>query len=126
MMAEKARIFGDLSTLKKIMSAETPRECLKLGRSVRNFDQKNWDAQKYNIVRNGNYHKFSQNRNLGNYLLSTKNSILVEASPYDVIWGIGLSKKDALIKSPVEWRGQNLLGYALMETRDALKNTRDN
>ena len=69
----------------------------------------------------GNYLKFSQNPHLRNYLINTGNRILVEASPYDRIWGIGISEKDAVQETPNNWRGLNLLGFALMEVRDRLQ-----
>ena len=67
-------------------------------------------------------HKFGQNARLKNYLLSTENKILIEASPYDQIWGIGLGKESPDATQPEKWNGQNLLGFALMEVRDELRN----
>ena len=92
-----------------------------LGRKVREFDQVVWDKFKYSIVLNGNWNKFSQNRSLRDFLLSTGDRILVEASPYDNIWGIRLSADSPEANDPQKWRGQNLLGFALMEVRDELR-----
>ena len=87
---------------------------------MRGFDQKVWDKFKYAIVLNGNWCKFSQNRDLREFLLSTGDSVLVEASPYDGIWGIRLAVSSPEAQNPMKWRGQNLLGFALMEVRDEL------
>ena len=120
MMAGKARLFGDAATLAEILAANTPNEAKKLGRKVANFDGAIWDAHKYEIVRLGNWHKFSQNKDLGEFLLQTRYHVLVEASPVDTIWGIGLKAEDERASNPNLWRGGNLLGFALMEVRDAL------
>jgi len=120
MMAEKARIFNDLKILPEILSAETPEIVKSLGRKIKNFDEKTWDNCKYECIKKGNFHKFSQNSDLKEYLISTGDKIIVEASPYDNIWGIGLSKEDPNALIPENWKGENLLGFALMEVRDEL------
>lgn len=121
MMASKARLFGDDEMLQKIMEASTPFDYKKLGRKVRGFVAEEWDARKYDIVVKGNKAKFSQNPVLKEFLLSTGDSILAEASPYDTIWGIGLCREDAQTGGVEQWQGENLLGCALMEVRDWLK-----
>ena len=120
MMTEKARLFGDTEILEKILNAKSPAEAKKLGRLVRDFKPEIWDAQKYEIVKQGSFHKFSQDENLKAYLMNTANRVLVEASPYDTIWGIGLTKDAKQVEDPNTWKGENLLGFALMEVRDAL------
>ena len=120
MMAEKARLFEDRESLEKILETSTPREAKKLGRQVVGFDEKKWNERCFEIVVKGNYHKFNQNRSLKKFLLKTGEKIIVEASPKDRIWGIGLSIKSEKTKDPENWRGSNLLGYALMEVRSAL------
>ena len=121
MMASKALLFGDEETYREIMEAEGPDRYKKLGRRVRNFDSKVWDEKKYDIVVEGNKAKFSQNPELMEFLFSTGDAILVEASPYDKIWGIGLDIETAKEGSVEDWKGENLLGCALMETRDWLR-----
>lgn len=121
MMANKALLFGDDEVLEKIMATNSPFEYKKLGRKIGRFVQERWDARKYDIVVEGNKAKFSQNPDLKAFLLSTGDAILVEASPYDTIWGIGLSKEEAEKGCVEQWRGENLLGFALMEVRDWLK-----
>jgi len=118
MMAEKARLF-DESMVCKILNAKTTKEVKNLGRIIKNFDEELWKEKAFDIVVEGNYLKFSQNKKLKEYLLSTKDKILVEASPYDKIWGIGLAKGDKA-KNPLMWNGENKLGFALMKTRDML------
>jgi ribA/ribD-fused uncharacterized protein len=120
MMAEKARLFGSDDVRQRIIAAKHPAEAKKLGRQVRDFDPQVWDEQKYALVVTGNYHKFSQHAELRNYLLTTQNRVLVEASPVDAIWGIGLAADHPDATRPAAWPGQNLLGFALMEARDEL------
>lgn len=121
MMARKALLFRDKETFIKIIKAITPAEAKSLGRQVKNFDEAIWDENKFDIVVKGNLLKFSQNKPLQDYLLSINDSILVEASPYDRIWGIGLNENSPHVNDPFRWNGQNLLGFALMEVRDTLK-----
>jgi ribA/ribD-fused uncharacterized protein len=120
MMAEKARIFNDEVMRKEILAVHHPHDAKKLGRNVKNFDPKTWDKHKFNSVVEGNYHKFSQHQELREFLLSTKNRVLVEASPRDRIWGIGMSENHEHVTNPNLWKGENLLGFALMEVRDRL------
>lgn len=121
MMAEKARLFGNDDVRQRIIAARHPDEAKKLGRQVTDFDPVVWDAQKYELVVTGNYHKFSQHAPLRNYLLTTGDRVLVEASPVDAIWGIGLAASHPDALQPARWPGENLLGFALMEVRDQLR-----
>ncbi len=120
MMAGKAKLFNDMDIFERVLSKDSPKDVKDLGRQIKNFDAAIWDEQKYNIVKRGNYLKFSQSKNLKHFLIQTKNKILVEASPVDAIWGIGLTEDSPNAKNPKEWRGENLLGFALMEVRDEL------
>lgn len=122
MMAKKAELFGDVRMAKLIASSTDPREVKAMGRKVKNFSADLWDQYKYQIVVEGNIAKFKQNPDLSKYLLSTGNAILVEASPYDVVWGIGLNENDARKVSYKSWKGENLLGFALMDVRSELRN----
>ncbi|MDR2870384.1 MAG: NADAR domain-containing protein [Deferribacteraceae bacterium] len=125
MMAEKARIFDDKETGKAIMASNSPKEIKALGRKVRDFNEDLWNFVKHTIVLTGNYYKFSQHRDLLHFLLNTK-GILVEASPYDRIWGIGMAKSDNSSSNPTKWKGQNMLGFALTELRDELVRVYEN
>ncbi|QJB31362.1 NADAR family protein [Chitinophaga oryzae] len=120
MMAGKARLFNDEAVLQRILKARTPAEAKKLGRQVRLFDPAVWDEHKSNIVIAGNLLKFSQHPDLKEFLINTKDRVLVEASPVDTIWGIGMKSDHEHVENPLRWRGQNLLGYALMAVRDKL------
>lgn len=125
MMAEKARTFGDDETLEKILSAKLPGKIKALGREVKGFDGKKWDSIKFKVVVRGNMAKFSQNRELLSFLLGTGDATLVEASPKDSIWGVGLKEGDRDILDPDKWKGENLLGKALMEVRSKLAATKE-
>lgn len=120
MMAEKARMFADEEMLAEIMNASHPKEMKAYGRAVKNFDKDLWDARCYDIVKRGNLAKFSQNPELWEFLKNTRQRILVEASPRDQIWGIGMGKSNPDALYPQKWRGTNLLGFALTEVRDIL------
>ncbi len=121
MMCAKARLFNDQDAAARVLSAATPAEAKAIGRSVKNFDDEVWKANCVRIVEQGNFLKFSQNPELGNFLLSTGDKILVEASNRDPIWGIGHHEQDSRARHPLEWRGLNLLGFALMATRSKLR-----
>lgn len=120
MMAEKARLFADDKHLQAILETEDPGKAKHLGRKVAGFDQQEWMDHRFDIVVKGNRLKFSQNDHLKDFLVNTGNCILVEASPTDRVWGIGMQQGEPGIESPKKWRGLNLLGFALMEVRDGL------
>lgn len=126
MMEQKAELLGDEEIRQRILESQDPKQMKALGRKIRGFDQELWDKAKYSIVLNGNWCKFSQNRDLRDFLLSTGDSVLAEASPYDAIWGIRLSQDSADAQEPLKWRGENLLGFALMEVRDELRRVTQN
>ncbi|MDO5558976.1 MAG: NADAR family protein [Oscillospiraceae bacterium] len=121
MMAQKALLFGDKEIFSRIMQAKEPDEYKKLGRMIRGFDEKIWAQNRCNIVIAGNTAKFSQNDDLKSFLVSTGEKVLVEASPYDNLWGIGINASDDDCNDPEKWPGENLLGFCLMEARDNLK-----
>lgn len=122
MMAEKARLFNDKTNLDKIINSKSPAQAKQFGREVLGFNEELWCENRFQIVVKGNLAKFEQNTELMQFLLSTKNRILVEASPVDNIWGIGLAKDNEHVQNPLKWKGLNLLGFALMEVRDILFN----
>lgn len=117
-MLEKALMF-DPSKVEAIVKATNPKDVKHLGRAVQNFDDKVWKARRYEIMKDVLRAKFSD-AGLRQLLLSTGNRTLVEASPYDRVWGIGLSADDPRALNPNNWRGSNLLGKALMEIRAEL------
>lgn len=121
MMEQKAELFGDEAVRQQILEDTDPKRFKALGRKVKGFRQDIWDQVKYSVVLNGNWYKFSQNRTFREFLLSTGDDILAEASPYDAVWGIRLSEHAPDAQDPAKWRGQNLLGFALMEVRDELR-----
>ncbi|MER7205734.1 NADAR family protein [Streptosporangium sp. NPDC000239] len=124
MMAHKAWLFGDDETAAAILTATHPGEAKRLGREVRGFDEAVWAEHRYATVVRGNAAKFGAHPELGDFLLGTRDRVLVEASPVDPIWGIGLTADDERAASPATWRGLNLLGFALMDARDILAGTR--
>ncbi|GAA1971630.1 NADAR family protein [Kitasatospora viridis] len=120
MMAGKARLSGDEEIVPRILAARSPAEAKKLGRLVRGFREEAWEAARFELVVEGNVAKFGQDPALRAYLLGTGNRVLVEASPVDRIWGIGLAAEDERAGDPARWRGLNLLGFALMAARERL------
>lgn len=121
MMHQKALFFNDVETADAIMKTNAPWVQKVLGRSVRGFNRLKWTAVCKDIVVKGLVAKFDQNKDIKNILLETGGRIIVEASAFDRIWGIGLCIDDPKITDTSAWRGSNLLGISLMETRDILK-----
>lgn len=126
MMAEKAILFGDHQARNSILACSHPGEAKKIGRNVKGFNDDQWKTKRFDIVVAANKAKFSQHERLKDYLLSTGNRVLVEASPVDKIWGVGLAEDNPLITSPNKWRGENLLGFALMNVRAWLRENQTN
>ena len=120
MMAEKARLFGDDEMLGEILKAAGPKEAKAFGRKVQSFDQAVWAERRFEVVRRGNVEKFRQNPELKSFLLSTGETILVEAAGRDLIWGIGYGVNNEKARDPLQWRGTNLLGFVLVEVRGLL------
>lgn len=120
MMAEKARLFGDEAALAKVMRSRFPVEVKRFGREIAAFDEAIWEAHRFDIVVRGNLAKFRQNPELAAYLLASGETVIVEASPADAVWGIGLAVEHPWIANPKLWPGLNLLGFALMEVRRTL------
>lgn len=120
MMAEKARLFHDQARLAEILATTSPAIAKKLGRQVSGFNDEVWLPQRWDIVVRANTAKFSQHAPLRQFLLQTGDRILVEASPFDRIWGIGMAASHPDAENPSKWKGLNLLGFALMEVRQQL------
>lgn len=117
MMFNKALLFEDEKCAKDIMEDPDPKAVKAIGREIKNFNQKTWDEHKRDIVYEGNKLKFGQNRELLDELRKTVGTTMVEASPFDRIWGIGLSANNPKAKARRNWRGQNLLGQILTNLR---------
>jgi ribA/ribD-fused uncharacterized protein len=117
MMFNKAWMFGDKDTAYRIMDTKYPRIQKALGRQVKNFDDNKWMQVAYNIVVHGNMAKFTQNEELLQVLKETCGMELVEASPYDTRWGIGMGENDPGILDSSNWKGENLLGKAITQVR---------
>lgn len=121
MMYHKAMAMGDIESANAIMKTDDPETQKFIGRHVSNYDDDLWDYARYNVVVEGNWLKFSQNPDLAEGLFDLGDRILVEASPEDRIWGIGLAPQDPLVLDETKWDGKNLLGKAIMEVRDELR-----
>ncbi|MFD7701017.1 NADAR family protein [Streptomyces caelestis] len=121
MMAAKARLFGDPEGERRVLAAGHPSQAKKAGRLVRGFDEETWRRERFGIVVEGSVHKFAAHDGLRAFLLGTGERVLVEASPVDRVWGIGLAADDEGATDPERWRGPNLLGFALMEARRRLR-----
>ena len=120
MMAEKAKQFNNNAAYNEILSTPYPKSAKEIGRSLPSYDDSVWSSVRYQVVIAGNIAKFTQNESLKKNLLDTGDKILVEASPYDAIWGISLSEDNPAAANPLQWKGLNLLGFALMEVRKTL------
>ncbi|KUL36126.1 hypothetical protein ADL22_25460 [Streptomyces sp. NRRL F-4489] len=120
MMAGKARLFGDAEAERRVLAARHPGEAKEAGRTVRGFDEEVWRRHRFALVTEGSLHKFGQDPQLRRFLLGTGSRVLVEASPVDRIWGIGLAAGDDAAADPARWHGLNLLGFALMAARQRL------
>ena len=118
-MYQKAMLFNDFEIAEQILNETDVRKIKALGRKVKNFNNELWDIHKENFMYNACYAKFSQDTELKDFLLSTGNSEIIEASPVDNIWGIGFSS-DKAMENIDKW-GQNLLGKCLMKVRAILK-----
>lgn len=121
MMFSKAKMFADEDTAAQIMATKDPRQQKALGRAVKGYDETQWAAKRSNIVAVACREKFSQNPVLLAALLDTRETTIVEASPYDRIWGIGLGENDPRALDPSKWQGLNLLGITLMSVRSHLR-----
>ncbi len=121
MMYSKAMLFDNKTIAEKILRTDDPRQQKELGRQVMNFDPATWDRNAFEIVYRGNSAKFSQNENLKKFLLDTGDKSLVEASPSDIIWGIGLSETDENRFDRTKWKGTNWLGEALICVREDIR-----
>lgn len=122
MMYKKAMLFGDNKTALEILDSNDPREQKALGRKVKNFDSAVWEANAKQIVYAACRLKFTQNHSMLKALLATEGTLLVEASPYDKVWGVGLGEDDPRIKDPKNWKGTNWLGEVLTKLREDLIN----
>ncbi|MFD5571938.1 NADAR family protein [Streptomyces cadmiisoli] len=121
MMAAKARLFEDPEGERRVLAAAHPSQAKNAGRLVRGFDDSVWRRERFRIVAEGSAHKFRAHADLREFLLNTGQRVLVEASPVDRVWGIGLAADDEAASDPTRWRGPNLLGFALMEARERLR-----
>jgi ribA/ribD-fused uncharacterized protein len=124
MMAEKAAVFGDEDARAQILATRDPRKQKAFGRKVRGFDENVWNSVCRGIVYVGNLARFSQDGTMRKALLATSTKTIVEASPMDRIWGIGIAQDDERALDPAKWQGTNWLGVALMQVRDTLRGSR--
>lgn len=122
MMHTKALFFGDFDTAQQVMKTCDPREQKRLGRTVTNFDAGLWQSQARELILPGIIAKFEQNFGYLQTLFDPRFDLIVEASPYDKIWGVGLGADDSRILDQSKWEGLNLLGELLMSARSKLKN----
>lgn len=120
MTAEKARLFGDEAALERGLAKDDPAAAKAAGRGVLGFDEAMWRRHRFEVVVRGNQAKFTQHAALRAFLVGTGDRVLVEASPVDAIWGIGLAVDDPRAQDPARWLGLNLLGFALMQVRETL------
>ena len=119
-MYKKAILFNDDISAKLILNSNNPRFAKDQGRKVTNFNQKTWVNNRELIMFQGNILKFTQNDKLKKIMLNVNNRKFVEASPYDKIWGVGMSTNNKLINDPKNWKGLNLLGVCLTKEKEVI------
>jgi ribA/ribD-fused uncharacterized protein len=121
MMIAKARMFGDITAACEIMATNNPRRQKEIGRSVKGFDAVRWQSECVPIITDVLVHKFDQNDDLFKILMDTNDKIIVEASPFDDVWGIKMGVDHVDILDQTKWQGKNYLGICLMNARERLK-----
>lgn len=121
MMAQKALLFKDTESYNAIMKAQQPYEQKALGRKVKNFNKETWELVAKSIVYRANQAKFTQHKHYYEGLMATGDTLLVEASPEDKIWGIGLAASDPRAQDESQWQGTNWLGEILTDVREDLR-----
>jgi ribA/ribD-fused uncharacterized protein len=121
MMYKKALMFHDYDIANKIMNTNNPREQKALGRKVSGFDKDHWESYCRDIVYDGNVAKFTQNPDMLDELKFTGDRTIVEASPKDNIWGIGLAADDPRAQDRSTWEGTNWLGEAIQRVREDIR-----
>ena len=121
-MWKKADYFQDNEAKDLILSTKLPRKAKDYGLKVKNFNEKEWTEVSYQFMVEILMEKFSQSKSLTDSLLSTKDLVIVEGSPFDKKWGVGIHWEEDACYDQTKWKGQNLLGKALMEVRETLKN----
>jgi ribA/ribD-fused uncharacterized protein len=120
MMAKKALLFGDYDALREIMLSKDPALQKAMGKKVKGFDKDKWEKHCRKFVYDGNYAKFTQNPDMLSELMASGDRELVEASPEDKIWGIGMHESHPDILDSSKWKGTNWLGQAIMYVRENL------
>lgn len=120
-MYGKALQFKDLDIAKQLETAKTPKDAKRLGRKVKGYDDEVWSDVRYEIMKEVCLSKYTRSPYHKRQLLNTGTKELVEASPYDKVWGIGMSKDDNGVEDRRNWKGENLLGKVLMEVREEIK-----
>jgi ribA/ribD-fused uncharacterized protein len=121
MMAKKAQLFGDEEAISRIMASNNPKEQKRIGRTVKDFVAERWNAISRDVVFRGNMAKFTQDPALQRFILATGDQEIVEASPEDTIWGIGLAAEDPLAQDRATWKGTNWLGEVIMSVRSTIR-----
>jgi ribA/ribD-fused uncharacterized protein len=121
MMYKKAEVAGDTESMQAVMETPMPNEQKRIGRNIKNYDDGAWSAVRYEIVKDGVRAKFTQNVDLREGMLASGNKHIVEASPYDAVWGIAMGEDDPDRFDESKWRGANLLGKCCMDVRDELR-----
>lgn len=120
-MYRKCLTFGDTVTAEKLLSSDSPKEQKALGREAAGYIDSVWAGIRQTVAIRGLYAKFSQDAELKRLLLGTGDAVLVECTSNDRIWACGLDRDDDDRLSADRWKGQNILGFALMEVRNMLR-----
>jgi ribA/ribD-fused uncharacterized protein len=121
MMHQKALLFSDFGMAEKIMLEKDPKKQKALGRQVESFDRKIWDKVCQSVIYKGNLEKFTQNSAIKKELMGTGDRLMVEASPFDEIYGIKMAENDFGVEDQKNWKGTNFLGIAITKVKNKLQ-----
>lgn len=124
MTYRKALILGDESRSRQILTITDPEILDNISSILSKRDTGIWAGQQQIVAYQGLISKFLQNETIAKPLLNTGNSLIGACMPSDCIWGIGLQIHDANARNMDAWKGQNLLGFTLMQVRNSICNTR--
>ena len=120
-MYQKCVLFGDTASAKAVLATNDTEAQQTIGRHAKGYIGAVWAGRRQLVAVRGLLAKFSQNEDLKKKLLDTGEAWLVECAYSDTIWACGIRLNEDERFDVSKWRGQNILGFALMEVRSILR-----